>query len=369
MQILHAHKPEEARYWLSLWEAGREREVFAHPGYAGLFAGNGTQACAAVLEQEQGSVLYPFLLRDLQKEPFWQPAAGRAFDIITPYGYGGPELITQNKTPDAEKKAALYQNFFRAFHAWCMEKGVVSEFVRFSLFSEAIPHYYGKTEQLNDNIVCDLRQGTEALWKGFRHKVRKNVRTAREHGLRVEEDPVGRRLDDFMEVYHATMKRRNAGSFYFFPEKFFKSLLDKLPGQCCFFHVTEGNKVVASELVLCSVNRGYSYLGGTLEEYFPRRPGDLLKVHILEWAHHKGLKELVIGGGYKPHDGIFAFKQAFAPKGIRPFYCGKTVFDKHKYQLLTRTKEQNHSEFFPAYRAGRQEKFPGRNPGTEQTAS
>ncbi len=357
MDVLRADVGEDFVRWVALWERSSEREVFAHPAYVGLWADDRTRACAAVYEGVDGTVLYPFLLRDITKEPFWGPVVGPAFDVITPYGYGGPTAVWPGESAGAsdEEKERLYKGFYAAFHDWARRNDVVSEFVRFSLFSEARPWYDGWVEHNNDNIVARLDGPEEALWRGFRHKVRKNVRTAREHGLRVVADERGERLEDFLKVYHDTMKRRRASQAYFFSSGFFRRLLDGVPGGAVFFHVLSDAQVVASELVLCARGRVYSFLGGTLRDFYPMRPGDLLKVHIMEWAREKGFREFVIGGGYRPHDGIFSFKRAFAPEGIVPFFVGKMVFDVQKYRLLCemagRPVEEAVGEvFFPGYR-------------------
>jgi CelD/BcsL family acetyltransferase involved in cellulose biosynthesis len=336
MRIYFADIPDGHAAWLRLWERSDGREVFAHPGYAGLWADDRTRACAAVYESNGARVLYPFLLRDITKEPFGRPVAGPAFDVISPYGYGGPAAVWPrgSAVPSDGEKEKLYKGFYAAFHAWAAENHVVSEFVRFSLFSEARPWYDGHVAHHNDNIVARLDVPAEELWRGFRHKVRKNVRTAREHGLRVVADERGERLEDFLKVYHDTMKRRRASQAYFFSSGFFRGLLEGVPGGAVFFHVLSDGQVVASELVLCARGRVYSFLGGTLRNFYPMRPGDLLKVHIMEWAREKGFREFVIGGGYRPHDGIFAFKRAFAPDGIVPFFVGKRVFDPEKYRRL-----------------------------------
>ena len=336
MEVLRADVREDFIRWVALWERSSEKEVFAHPAYVGLWGDDRTRACAAVYEGADGTVLYPFLLRDITKEAFWGPVVGPAFDVITPYGYGGPTAVWTGGSAGAsdEEKEKLFKGFYAAFHDWARRNDVVSEFVRFSLFSGARPWYYGTVEHNNDNIVASLGLSQEELWKGFRHKVRKNVRTAEGHGLRVVSDWQGEGLDDFLGVYYDTMRRRRAAPGYFFPRMFFEGLIKGVPGGAVFFHVLHQDKVVASELVLCAASRIYSFLGGTLHGWYSMRPGDLLKVHVMEWAQQQGYKEFVIGGGYRPHDGIFSFKRAFAPDGIVPFFVGKMVFDAEKYRLL-----------------------------------
>lgn len=329
--------------WLTAWNRSNDREVFAHPAYAALFEDEKTQACAFLYESPQGSILYPFLLRNLQGEPFWRQQHGPAFDMATPYGYGGPVVISGPPTHE------LYLSFFAALRQWALQNKVITEFVRFSLFSRAHLAYYGQVQHHNDNIVVDLGLGHEELWKGFRHKVRKNVRTALAAGITIVEDRTAERLDAFLKVYHDTLGRRNAAAHYFKPAGFFRKLAATLPQHFIFFHALSGEMVVASELVLISGTRIYSYLGGTFSKSYGMRPGDLLKYHIMQWARQQGFRQFVIGGGHKPHDGIFAFKKAFAPQGIFPFHVGKMVFDHQTYHSLT-SADTISDGFFPAYR-------------------
>ncbi len=371
MQIYFADTTEGYAAWLALWQRSPGREVYAHPGYVSLYAGVAARACAAAMVCEEGTVLYPFLLRDLRKESFWLATAGdqQAYDIVTPYGYGGPEWIPEQKiasrksisepgkvpngsegSPAKTYRDSLFGDFYRAFSDWAVNTGVVSEFVRFSLFTGAHKAYYGLVERNNDNIVAGPGLQTDALWEGFRRKVRKNVQTAERRGLQVLEDVAGDRIDEFREVYHNTLKRRRAAPFYYFPRNYYEGLLAALGNSCRFFHVLQGEQVVASELVLCSASRVYSFLGGTLKNYFPDRASDLLKYHIMRWAGQQDYLEFVIGGGYRPHDGIFAFKKGFAPGGVVPFYIGKMIFDTERYQKLSAGKTPDENGFFPLYR-------------------
>ncbi len=385
MNIYYADTTEGYDAWLALWQRSVEREPFAHPGYVSLYAGKAARACAASMDSEEGTVLYPFLLRDLHRESFWPETTidRPAYDIVTPYGYGGPEWIpdkkieaqrlseakTQTEGSDLCLKAdrsevpnggegyparnvrdSVFGVFYRAFSDWAAATGVVSEFVRFSLFTGAHKAYYGMVEHNNDNIVAGPELQADVLWEGFRHKVRKNVRTAEKRGLQVLEDVAGVRLDEFREVYHDTLKRRRAAPFYYFSRNYYEGLLSTLGNSCRFFHVMQGKRMVASELVLCSTSRVYSFLGGTLKDSFSDRASDLLKYHIMRWAGQEAYQEFVIGGGYRPHDGIFAFKKGFAPNGIMPFYIGKMIFDKERYQMLATGKPHGDSDFFPLYR-------------------
>jgi hypothetical protein len=319
--------------------------VFAHPAYVSLFEDDKIAARAFLFEDDDGALLYPFLLRRINAEPYCPGDWTDVYDMVSPYGYGGPEPVYGNAAP------TLYEGFYQAFERWAMDRQMVSEFVRFSLFSESYMYFYGKVEHRNDNIVCDLLPGFSELWSGFSHKVRKNVAQAQANGISILEDPSGERLDDFIRVFYHTLERRRAASSCYWPASTFYRIIETLPGKYCFFHALKDGAVVASELVLISKRRIYSFLGGTLQSSFSLRPGDLLKYHIIHWGCKAGFHQFVIGGGYKYHDGIFAFKKAFAPQGIFPFFTGSKIFNKELYDVLAKQSGKNPDpSFFPGYR-------------------
>ena len=318
-------------------------DIFAAPEYAALYKRSGVEATAFQFKNPEGKIIFPFLIHDLSHLPFFPQGMASAYHIETPYGYGGPVVIEGVPT---EK---LYSKFYEAFGQWAIQNNVVSEFVRFNLFSEARKYFPGTVEQHNHNIVLDLSPSIEAIWSDFDHKVRKNVQKAISSGVEVVVDPTGKHLNQFLENYYHTLERRQAAKRYYFGKEFFQKIGNTLSGKYCYFHATHQGRVVSSELVLISGNTIYSFLGGTLAEYFNLRPSDLLKYRIIEWARENGHRQFVIGGGHQPHDGIFAFKKAFAPTGLVPFFIGKKIHNPEVYKQLVAASGNEQGGFFPAF--------------------
>jgi hypothetical protein len=332
-----------------VWARWEHREVFAHPGYVSLFASDLDEPLAAYAEIGSGFVLYPFILRSITA-PHLRAAGAR--DITTAYGYGGALAVGG--------AADHAPTFWTAFDAWCRERGVVSEFVRLSLFAEILLPYPGERQEKLTNVVRTLDLSEEELWRDFEHKVRKNVNKAKRSGVTVELDSTGAYLDDFLRIYTGTMERRDAKPSLCFPRRFFESIGRDLSGSCAYFHARHRGRVVSTELVLVSAENVYSYLGGTEEGAFDVRPNDLLKHELMLWVKRQGKKRFVIGGGNAPDDGIFRYKRAFAPDGLAPYFVGRRVLDRVAYDRLTanhleegrrRDPAWNHDGgFFPAYR-------------------
>jgi hypothetical protein len=320
--------------WLAHWSAWPEREPHAHPSYARLYEDAETRALCAAWRSGAGCVLYPFLLREL--EPFGADAA----DLITPYGYGGPFFW-------GDDRVAVADGFWRAFDEWAAGERVVSEFVRFSLFEDALLPYPGEREQKLMNVVRDFDVTADELWMDVEHKVRKNVKKARRSGVRIEFDDTGARLDDFLRLYLDTLARREASERYAFPREFFAGI----PAPHVYVHALHGDEVVSSELVLLSQHHAYSFLGGTRSDAFELRPNDLLKWELILWAKERGKRRFVLGGGYEDGDGIFRYKRSFAPHGLVPFEVGRRILQPELYSELTeRVGGPADGGFFPAYR-------------------
>lgn len=352
--VLDASNYEDLRRWTRMWESWPNREVFAHPHYVRLFADSTSRPLCAAWDSEQGRVLYPFLLRQIDPECCRCEGQPPMTDICSPYGYGGA-FFWGSSDPQS-----LASDFWRCYDGWARQSGVVSEFARFALFDESILDYPGQKLMKQDNVVRSLDVDEDDLWRDFHPKVRKNVNCARRSGVEIEFDPLGCKLVEFQRVYLATMARRSADAVYSFSPVFFDTIRHDLPGQFAYFHAIHDGQVVSTELVLVSAENVYSFLGGTDADCFELRPNDLLKYEITLWAKSQGKRRYVIGGGYQPSDGVFQFKRAFAPDGCVPFHVGRRVFRSDLYAQLVRRRAsaqralgrqwRPRSGYFPAYR-------------------
>jgi hypothetical protein len=339
-------QPGDVERWLELWRAWPQREVYAHPGYLKLYEDEKSRPLCAAWTGAGGTILYPFLLRDLTQEPFCPPTLERAADLTSPYGYGGPFFWGDG---DPEAVAA---EFWPRFGEWADGEAVVSEFVRLALFPGSLLPYPGERVQRLVNVVRDLDPDPDQLWMDFEHKVRKNVKKAQRFEVRIELDETGARLADFLRIYRHTLGRREADERYDLPAEFFESLQRELPGQFLYAHALWGDRVVSSELVLVSAETIYSFLGGTEKEAYELRPNDLLKHELILWAREAGKRRFVLGGGYREGDGIFRYKRSFAPHGLTPFFVGRRILEPALYRELT--EHSGHAaagDYFPAYRA------------------
>jgi len=349
LRVLDGTLDNDRETWRQLWQEWPDREVFANPDYVQLVAKPGEKAACAVYKDEAGSVMFPLIIRPIRRE-VWAEDSKELFDLTTPYGYGGP--FVQGRPYDAR--------FWALFSQWARQRQLVSLYTRLTLFPEDILAFEGNMIVVSHNVVRSLEPSIEQIWADYEHKVRKNVNKASRSGLTVNVDLTGDRLQEFLAIYHATMERRNADEYYFFSAEFFQKIVASMPGNFAFFYCDKDGIAVSVELALVTESRIYSFLGGTLPDFFPLRPNDLLKHEMIVWAKSNGKKEFVLGGGQTEDDGIFRYKVAFATQGIVPYCIGTKVFDMANYDYLCQVRKRYEEkqgrewdvrpDYFPAYR-------------------
>lgn len=266
------------------------------------------------------------------------------FDLITPYGYGG-----------FWGNVSDYEKLNEEYNVYCCQNHYICEFVRFELFDDYVMHYDGEFESKTHNVIRNLDMDMDAIWMDFKQKVRKNVKRAKQNGLKLIAENTDEHLKEFLEIYYSTMDRNAAERNYYFSEDFFHNMIS-MKDNIMMFYVLFEKKVISAELVIFGADNCYSYLGGTLRDYFDLRPNDFLKYEIIKWAKEKGLKNFVLGGGYGADDGIFQYKTCLAPQGVVAFYTGKKIFDVDNYEKLVKVRKEENSDcikpsFFPEYRA------------------
>ena len=348
-KILDAADSDDYAVWLRLWEGWPQREVFAHPEYANLFARGCDRAVCAIQENPRGMILLPLILRPLAAEP-WVEKDSPFLDAIAPYGFGGP-FVSGQYDMDA---------FARHFKEWAQNAGVVSAFFRLSPFAADISNMVDTVDVSGGNVIRSLEEGYDEIWRDYKQLVRTHVKKATQSGVTAEFDEIGDSLPAFIRLYYRTMQRCHAAQQYYFSVDFFRKITTRLNGQYFLAKARYKEEVIASYLVLVSQDSIYYYLAGSNENFFYLRPNQFLTDAVFQWGIAHGKKWCVLGGGYEGYDGVFQYKKAFAPSGVVPFLVGKHIFYPSDYQEFCEKRKahdlQNglswitNDSFFPAYR-------------------
>lgn len=287
------------------------------------------------LEAEGGAVVFPLLVRELP--------SGGGFDVVTPYGYGGPVAVG----PEAPA-----ERFWELYEGWCREHGIVTSFIRFHpLFAnQRSPGPAVTLEPLAGTV--GWRLGLPDLFAAMHGTHRTACRKAQRVGVSVSATERPADLSGFAPLYETTMRRVEAGDFYLFPLAYWERLVTGLRDRIVVFDAEESGEVVASALCLATPPWLHYHLGATGERGRALGGSSLLLYEAARWARERGYERFHLGGGAGGRDdSLLSFKRRFDPGGVLECAVGKAVHDADAYRDLTGREPDDVAGFFPAYRA------------------
>jgi hypothetical protein len=277
------------------------------------------------------------------------------FDFISTYGYSGPICTLGVANLD-------FKIFWGALDKWYKENNVVTEFIRFNLFGNQI-EYTGNCFPTMLNVKGHIID-EDTQWNSFDYKVRKNFNKALRENLKSElyyKNIQQDQILEFYNIYKTTMERTGAKDSFFYTFSEFKKYIIQNEENCAICTVYHNEIPISSELILVSQDTIYSFLGGTLSNYFDKRPNDFLKVQVINWAKNIEKKYYVLGGGYGFEDGIFKYKKAFFPNDVINYFTGRKIINNDVYiELIKKANlyrvnsnlealDINDDSFFPLY--------------------
>ncbi|WP_179135753.1 peptidoglycan bridge formation glycyltransferase FemA/FemB family protein [Planomicrobium okeanokoites] len=287
----------------------------------------------------------------IQREILEQIDGRVYYDIVTPYGYGGPVISGCHP----ENKKRLVEEFYKSFSEYCEEERIVSEFIRFHPVMENAKDFEDvyDVRYMRPTVGTNLQAFDDPVTSEFSKTAKKNIRQAIGEGVqyRVIENPDN--LDAFKDIYYTTMKRKNAADYYFFGEEYFDGLLEAF---CDYMLITEATyKGITLGMALTFKYNKFlhTHLSGTHEEYHHFYPAYVMQFAIARWGKENGYHLVHDGGGLTNSldDSLYMFKKQFGKHTKFPFHIGRKVWDREVYSTLCAVAEAElDSDFFPAYR-------------------
>lgn len=351
LKILNLGKEEDVKEYEKLYRKIGKKDPYFLIDYINIFNNKKKGLMCFVFETENSIIILPGFLNEINIE-----TTERYYDFITPYGYTGP--LMSEEVPESEM---IF--FWKDVGVWYLENNVVSEFIRFNLNGNE-KNYDGNLVPTMLNVKGQIIEA-ENQWLNFEHKVRKNVKRAQREGLTSKifysEEMSSQEIQNFYDIYIHTMKRTNAQQNFFYSLEDFSFFIQNNTGYSAICNIYYQDVVISSELVLVSDDTIYSFLGGTDENYFDKRPNDFLKLEMINWGRENNKKHYVLGGGYGYEDGIFKYKKSFFPNDIVTYYTGRKIINNKIYhKLVEKANEERQkvglsllslddSSFFPLY--------------------
>lgn len=308
-----------------------------------------------------GTVIHPFIKRPVP----YLINDKQYYDIVTPYGYGGPLILGVADESD-DCKQQLMQEFLISFSQYCNDNDIIAEFIRFHTLYENALYAPAMTDMncggyqviYNRHTVAVDLNDSDFFTTQFDSKCRNMVRKAEKLGVTVEIDSELTTVDTFADIYYETMTKGLAHDYYFFKRDYFHEIRDELKGECLIVNAICEGAIVASSLFLYTPG-GYAHyhLSATRPEFYKLAANNLILKAACEELQRRGCTWLHLGGGLSSNsdDKLLAFKRSFGrlDENQKDFYIGKKVWNKSVYEqvvdeYLKTGGEQN--SFFPEYR-------------------
>ena len=358
VSVLSAGIPADRDRWN---EIGGRIDAYYTAEYARVFSDvEDGLGYAYLVEDPWGNhILYPFVRRDLSKLEHTGREGQGLFDIVTPYGYGGPTYVGADCRRDE-----MMSGFRRSFSHYCSREGIVSEFVRYHPLIRNYLYELGNVDLgvIRTTIVMRPETDEQIIMSRLPSKTRNMVRRAVNAGVivRFTLSPDDEELQTFIRLYSDTMNRRHAEDFYLFPVATIKQMFESMCGSIALFtaHATDGSPV-SSAIILHGGPFIHYHLSGSDPSRMPPGTNNLLLVKAAAWGASVGATEFHLGGGYSEGDSLFKFKASMSSER-REFAIGRAIHDPVNYGKLANIAADrlgptsaSAQGFFPAYRAGR----------------
>lgn len=256
-------------------------DIYFDKNYGKLYEkAEGGKAVCWKYSGEEGQISNQFILRKIP----YDSGKEEWYDIVTPYGYGGP--VIERISTSKEELIVAYE---KAFGEYCRKNRIVSEFVRFHPIINNGADFQSiyNSQCIRHTVGTNLKAYDDPVTVEFSKKCRKNIRQALNKGVTWKITEIPDRLDGFREIYYSTMDRNNAGKYYYFDDEYFSNCLKWYKKQLLVVEAIYEKKTIAAGLCFISGNTIHIHLSGTLSEYLYLSPAYILRYAITIFGKKK----------------------------------------------------------------------------------
>ena len=319
-----------------------QQDVYFTPEYYALYEQNGDgKACCFVYEEDEGIVLYPFLLNSINQLGY--KLDDEYYDIQGAYGYNG--IVTSSKDE------GFIARFHECYDQFCQEHHIAAEFSRFHpllnnqyLASPKMQMFYSRK-----TVKLDMSFSVDDIWKNqFSSKNRNVIRKAEKDGVTIVES---QDYEFFRQMYDQTMRNVNAEEFYFFPAEYYEKFKETFGDNLILCFAMYDGKPISGSMFMFSKDYAHYHLSGRDKNYYKIAANNAVLWYGIQKAKERGCKWFHFGGGTTGADDdlLLHFKQNFS-KENGEFWIGKRVHNQDVYDQIV---EQWKSKYPESYERNR----------------
>lgn len=306
-----------------------QRDVYYTPEYYSVAENNGDgKAYCFVFEDKGELAIYPFLLNSINKIGY--DLDKEYFDIQGAYGYNG--VLSSSYV------ASFINLFYDAFNDFCYKWNIIAEFVRFHPLLNNQKFSENFIDQIEDRetIVLNIDQPYQDIWKNeYSSKNRNMVRKSEKAGCKSYVSNNDKDWIEFMDLYKQTMQNVGASDYYFFDNKYFNDLKEKIESNTLLI-VNKLEGIITGGMILFAYgNYAHYHLSARDTKYGKFAVNNNFLNKAIEIACNMQSKKMHFGGGASssPDDPLLKFKSNFS-KERGAFFIGKKIHQLAIYDLI-----------------------------------
>lgn len=319
-----------------------QQDVYYTPEYYELYENHGDgKAQCFVFEKDGDVALYPFLINSINTLGY--ELDKEYFDIQGAYGYNG--VVSSSYNP------GFINDFYKAFHEYCLSNCIVAEFTRFnpilnnSVFSQDYIDIIVDRKTVGIKLLL-YNNIDEIVQNSYNKEARKNYRKALKQGLNytIASD---NEYELFYKLYLQTMKAIGAESYYYFSEKFMRDFYNLLGDNQELILAWSNNELVGGFATLYSTNYAHNFLSAGSINQRNLNINEYMQHIAIERALNRDCKAIHFGGGNTNsiEDPLFRFKAKFSKQRLF-FKIGKKIYNEKTYDLLVRQWQSKYPESY-----------------------
>lgn len=294
-----------------------------------------------------GKVIYMFIKRPIPQKINHK----QYYDIITPYGYGGPLIVDY----DESTKHLLIEEFNTMFKSYCEENNIVSEFVRFHPIEENVNDFEDVYETVygGKTVGTNLADYDEPYRKEFSKSCRRDVRKAFNNNITYNIIEQPEEINKFLDIYYGTMDRKEASEYYYFDQEYFNKSIKYFQDNIILIEAIYEDEVISKGFYFVYGDYIHVHLSGTKDGYLKLGPEYVLNYAATIWGKENGYKLIHHGGGRttSDDDSLLRNKKKYSRNTEFTFHIGKKIWNEEIYNELCEINQVDSDvAFFPAYR-------------------
>ena len=182
------------------------------------------------------------------------------------------------------------------------------------------PDLDGYGQEIAFTHSLDLQgMNEEQLWKGYKKRVRRDIRKAEKSGISIHEAMNSEEIDVLFSLYLETMRRNEAYNTW--TKKMFNAIYRELAqrGEAAILLAKLKDEIIAGIILLFSPETIYYFFAASAQKYLSLCPNDLLAHHGICLTIRKGRRYFDLMTSKKEDIALMNFKEKWGAQK-HPFY-------------------------------------------------